>query len=393
VSGSAAARWIDALLTAEGQALLAQLASAPPAAGSEIALITRLRRTHSPELVSAAVEQAALRVRAAAKFSNAAHMYFTRAGLEQASSDRMATHHARRFAAFDRMADLCTGIGGDLAGLAAARTVIAVDAEPVHARLARLNAEVNGVGPNVTVICADVRDVRLDSLAAAFVDPARRSTERRFSTGAGEPPLSWCFALAERVRALGIKAAPALAVDLVPSGWELEFVSEHRELKECALWSPVLATARRRATVLPDAVTLTERRGASSPVREPGRYLIDPDPAVTRAGLVAEFGESLGDCWRIDERVGFLSANDPVQSPFGRTLAVAASVPWNLAAVKTLLRDLDVGIVDIRKRGSAVDVDALQRRLKLSGSRSATLVLTRVADRPWAFVCFPPDLT
>ena len=46
-----------------------------------------------------------------------AQMFFTRAGLEQASSERMARHHAARFAPFASVVDLCTGIGGDLIGL------------------------------------------------------------------------------------------------------------------------------------------------------------------------------------------------------------------------------------------------------------------------------------
>ena len=71
-------------------------------------------------------------------------------------------------------------------------------------------------------------------------------------------------------------------------------------------------------------------------------------------------------------------------------LAVKAAT-WDWMAVgdygSLRLRALDVGSVDIRKRGSAVDVEQVQRRLKLGGTRPATVVLTRVANSPWAFVC------
>jgi predicted RNA methylase len=389
VGGSAPlASWINDLLAPDGQELLYQLAEHPPTRDTEIALITRLRERYAPALVSAALEQASLRVRAQSKFSNAQRMYFTKAGLEQASSERMARHHARRYTAFDRIADLCTGIGGDLIGLAAGREVLAVDVDPVHARLSQLNAVANDVDASVTTLCADVRDVRLDGIGAVFVDPARRSSDRRFAAGASEPSLGWCFLLVARGIAVGVKAAPGLPTDLVPTGWELEFVSEHRELKESALWSPSLATTVRRATLLPRGETLVERAGARVGVDVPGRYLVDPDPAITRAGLVKELGESLGSCWQIDEQIAFLSANDDVRTPFARTLAVEASEPWSLSRLKQILRALDVGVVDIRKRGSAVDVDEVQRRLKLSGSRSATVVLTRASGRPWMLVCF-----
>lgn len=51
------------------------------------------------------------------------------------------------------------------------------------------------------------------------------------------------------------------------------------------------------------------------------------------------------------------------------------------------LRALDVGAVDVRRRGLAGDVHKLHRKLKLAGSKRATVVMTRVDDRPWGLVC------
>ena len=381
--------WIDALLAPAGQALMAELAAEPLTAANEIRLITRLRDKHPPELVQAAVGQAKLRARARAKFTHADRMYFTAPALEQASTERMARNHARRYAGFDRMADLCSGIGGDLIALAEGRSVLAADLDPVHSRLACINAEANGVGAAVECVCADVRDLSLDGIPAAFVDPARRAGGRRFQTGSGEPSLEWCFALAARGTALGIKAAPGLPLELAPDGWEVEFVSEGGELKESVLWSPVLATVARRATLLPSGDTLVPEDGPAVEVRMPGEYLIDPDPAVTRSGTVEELARSLVG-WKIDEQIAFLSCDRDVRTPFGRTLRVEASLPWNLKQLRHVLRDADIGVVDIRKRGSAVDVDEIQRKLKLTGARAATVVLTRVSDRPWMLVCTDP---
>jgi hypothetical protein len=381
--------WIDALLEPRGQALMAELAAEPPDAGNEIRLITRLRASYPPELVPIAVGQAKLRAKARSKFTHADRMWFTAPGLEQASTERMARNHARRYAGYDRIAELCTGIGGDLIGLADGRRVLAADYDPVHIRLACLNADANGVGAGVEGVCADVRELDLGGIAAAFVDPARRAGGRRFQTGASEPSLEWCFELASRGTALGIKAAPGLPLDLVPPGWEIEFASEGGELKESVLWSPALATATRRATLLPQGHTLVPEAGGEVEVKMPGGWLIDPDPAVTRAGVVEELARSL-DVWKIDAQIAFLSSDREVRTPFGRTLRVEASLPWNLKHLRQHLREADIGIVDIRKRGSAVDVDEVQRKLKLSGSRSATVVLTRVSDRPWMLVCTDP---
>jgi hypothetical protein len=381
---------IDLLLTPTGQELLAHLAADPPTPENELRIITQLRKQYDPALVTAAVHQSRLRVRAREKFSRADEMYFTRDGLEQASTEWMAAHHAERFVAPGRMVEMCTGIGGDLIALARGRDVVAVDLDPLHLKLAQINADVYGVGSRVTTRLADVRDVSLDGVAAVFIDPARRIDGRRLKPGESEPPLAWATALATRVAAVGIKAGPTLPDELAPGGWELELVSERGELKEAMLWSPALATTTRRATVLPSGATMAYEADATIAVREPGAYLIDPDSAVTRASLVEQLAQSLGACWKIDARIAFLSSDTMLETPFGRTLAIQASMPWSLARLKSELRARNIGVVDIRKRGSAVDVDDLHRRLRLSGDQSATVVLTRVADKPWMLICSDP---
>ena len=379
------ATWIDALLAPAGQQLLALLAAEAITPANELALLTRLRATYPADLVAAAFTQTRLRRKARAKFARADAMYFTEDGLEQASSERMARNHARRFEAFGTPADLCTGIGGDLLALADGRAVLAVDRDPTHLRLAQLNADVNDARGPITAVCADVREVNLHACDAAFIDPARRVAGKRLGPTESDPPLAWCFALAQKIP-VGIKAGPALPLTVVPEGWEIEFVSEGRELKEAMLWSPSLASSAQRATLLPGAATLSAESGVQLPVQKPGAFLLDPDPAVTRAGLVEQLGDQVG-AWKIDEQIAFLSSDTEPRTPFGRTLRVRASLPWNLKQLRVTLRELDIGTVDIRKRGSAVDVDEVQRKLKLEGTGHATVVLTRVTDRPWMFVC------
>ena len=379
---------LEELRSPAGQALLAELSCESLDARDSIGTITRLRSRYSQTLIAAALDQARLRERARAKFARADEMYFTKPGLEQASSERMARHHGRRYAAFDHVFDLCCGVGGDLLGLASeGRRATGIDRDPVHSRMAKLNADVNRVGDRVEVVCADVRNIPLKGGAAAFIDPARRRGEDRFRAGSSEPPLEWCYELWNRGVHVGIKAAPGLPLELTPSGWEIEFVSEHRELKECALWSPSLTTATRRATILPSGDTLVATEGDALAVAPPGAFLLDPDPAVTRAGLVEALGAQLGDCWKIDSMVAFLSTDQRVDTPFARTLRIESSLPWNLKALRAELARLDIGTIDIRKRGSAVDVDEVQRKLKPRGTRAATVVLTRADDKPWAFVC------
>ena len=377
---------LDALLTAPGAELLASLRDQVLTPGTALALGTRLRERYPSALVAAALAQHELRLAARAKFSRALDMFFTRAGLEQASAEVVARHRQQRFAAAGVVADLCCGVGGDLVALAGGHQVRAVDRDPLHLRMATLNAAAYGVGGAVRATRADVREADLAGVDAVFIDPARRTEQRRLGPGASEPPLDWCLGLAGRVGGLGIKAAPGIARDAVPAGWELEFVAVGRDLKEAVAWSPSLAGPATRATILPSGHTLTPEPGPPVPVAAPGPFLLDPNPAVTRAGLVEELARQLG-AWKIDQRIAFLCTDAGVRTPFARTLQVIDAGPWNQKRLPARLRDLDVGALDIRRRGLAGDVGQLHRRLKLTGSRRATLVMTRVADRPWGLVC------
>jgi hypothetical protein len=157
-------------------------------------------------------------------------------------------------------------------------------------------------------------------------------------------------------------------------------------LKEAVAWSPALATAATRATIFPGGHTLTPGPGGPVPVRPPGAFLLDPSPAITRAGVVEDLARLAG-AWKIDARIAFLSADRAVHTPFARTLRVINSAPWHQRSLPARLRALDVGAVDIRRRGLAGDVTELHRQLRLSGSRRVTLVMTRVQDRPWGLVC------
>jgi SAM-dependent methyltransferase len=393
-SGSASA--LPAILTAQGRALLDRLSGEDVSGDHALRLASQLRGTYPPDLIAVALTQQALRTSAAAKFSRAPEMLFTRAGLEQSSSELAARHSAARLREFSSVADLCCGIGGNLLALAAGSPVLAVDRDLTSLRYARHNAAVYGAAGPVLPLCADVRDlVASDAgrggtsragVGAVFIDPARRAGDRRLRAGVSEPPLDWCLRLPDWVPAVCIKAAPGLPRELVPPGWELEFLAIGRSLKEALLWSPALASTPRRATILPGGDTLIPETGPPVPVGSPGEFLLDPNPSVTRAGLVQDLARRLG-AWQIDPMIAFLAADRPVQTPFARTLRVLESMPWHEKRVARRLRDLSIGSADIRRRGLAGDVDQIRRRLDLRGDTAATIVLTRREDRPWTLIC------
>lgn len=382
---------LDYVMSAPGQALLAAIADAKPEARRGLQLGRRLREHYPAEMVAAAMTLSELRARARAKFSRADEMFFTRAGYEQASSESAARHRATRFAGAKRRVDLCSGIGGDLLALAVDAPVTAVDRDPLHLRMAMENAAVYGLAARVTGTEADVLEFDLTGFDAVFIDPARRSEQGRLGANATEPPLGFCLELADRVPAVAIKAAPGIERELVPAGWEIEFVADGRDLKESVLWSPVLAGAGRRATLLDAGESFLPIAGDAVPAAQPGAVLLDPNPAITRAGLVEDLARSLG-AWKIDEQIAFLSLDRDPQSIWARSLIVLESMPWRVKDIAARLRALDIGAVDIRRRGLAGDVEQIRKQLKLKGGGRATLAMTRVNDQPWCVICRDPAL-
>jgi hypothetical protein len=375
-----------ALLSPQGRELLGRLSGEDTGPDRALELAQALRGRYPPDLVAAALTQHVLRTAAQAKFGRAAEMLFTRAGLEQASSETTSAHAAARYPAGSLVADLCCGIGGNLITLGAGRRVLAVDSDPVSLAFARHNARVYGAADGLGAVRADVRGIGLAGVDAVFIDPARRAGGRRLAAGRSEPPLAWCLELADRIAAVGIKAAPGLPRELVPAGWEAEFVAVGRELKEAVLWSPALATARSRATLLPSGDTLTAAAAGDVAIAAPGAFLFDPSPAVTRAGLVEDLARRLG-AWKIDPAIAFLSDDREHHSPFARTLRVLESAPWHERHFARRLRELGIGAADIRRRGLAGDVEQIHRRLGLRGPGRATVVITRVSGRPWGLIC------
>ncbi len=349
----------------------------------------------APDLAAAALTQVELRRKAAGKFGpDAEAMFFTRAGLEQATRRVVADRRAARLVAAGArtLADLGCGLGAD--ALAAARqgiTVYAVEADPHTAALTAANVEVCGLADRITVFCADATTVDVTGFDAVFADPARRAGNRRvFDPKAYSPPWDFVVGLAERVPRTVLKLAPGIDHALIPPGAEGEWVSVDGDLVEAAFWCGPLAAAQRRATLL-RAGTVNELTGdgvTRAPVGPPGGYLYDPDPAVVRAHLVAEFAASIGGRLA-DPDIAYVYTDEPVDTPYGRRFAVTDVLPFSLKRLRILLRERRVGRLEILKRGSALEPEQLRRDLRLTGKAAASIVLTRVAGAPTTLVCRP----
>ncbi|WP_027341746.1 THUMP-like domain-containing protein [Hamadaea tsunoensis] len=382
----------------------AALAAAAELTGQEpLAAVSALRaRGFGPDLAGVALSQARLRDRAVGKFgADAYRLLFTKDGLEQATRPAVAARRAARLAqaGVRHLTDLGCGLGAD--AIAAARagiTVHAVDADPVTAAIIAYNATVLGL--DIDVSCADARDVPLSAAGAAFCDPARRvtgsgarrtrDTRRVFDPADYSPPWDWVVQLPTLVPYTALKLAPGIEQSLLPEDCELELVSVDGDVVEAAAWCGPLAQVPRRAGVLRGrtAHELTGSGTRIARVGPTGDYVYDPDGAVVRSHLVAEYADLL-DGRLGDESIAYVWSDAKVATPFGRAFAVDEVMPFSLKRLRTALRERNVGRVEILKRGSALDVEQLRRDLRLAGDEPASLLLTRVAGRPVAVIAHP----
>ncbi|MGH4034202.1 class I SAM-dependent methyltransferase [Actinomycetota bacterium Odt1-20B] len=384
-----------ALLAPEGRALLDEVRDVAPA--GELAAATRLRRTHPAALVSAALAQARLRQRAVAKFGaeDAARMFFTPDGVEQATRTSVATHRAESFKALGvrSVADLCCGIGGDAIALARAGiSVLAVDRSPLTCAVARANAEALGLAELIEVCEADVTEVDTASYDAVFVDPARRGGRGRiFDPEAYSPPLSWAVTAALKAPHAALKIAPGIPHEAVPAEAEAEWISDGGDVKEAVLWFGTGTARSHRATLLPSGASLWTSLDAMLPdpeVRPVGRYLYEPDGAVIRAHLVAEVARQVGG-GLIDETIAYVTSEERHSTPYATAYEITDQLPFNVKKLKALLRERGVGILTVKKRGSAVEPEELRKKVKPQGRHAATVFLTRVAGAPTMLVGHP----
>ncbi|MBQ16544.1 MAG: hypothetical protein CMJ65_05415 [Planctomycetaceae bacterium] len=352
----------------------------------------QLRAKYEPRLVRLALQLVDSRKRASARFERSESMWFDRVGLEQASSEIVSRHKARRFEGLTW--DLCCGIGGDALALGERGLVIAVDCDAARAQCCRWNAQTYDVGRNVAVIVADVG--KLESFdGLVHIDPDQRAggAKRSHRIEDSEPGRGYLEELVSKGRGGAIKLSPAANFLGKFMGCEIELISVHRECKQAVIWFGELAGELPagqanlfRTTVLPDGATLSGHPLGTPFRQEPiGEFLFDPDPSVVRAGLVDVLAEEQG-WWRLDDREEYLSGNSPADCPMARCFRVESVTTNRVKAIREAARSAGFGPVEIKCRHVPVDADKLRRKLKLDGDRPGVILVARIGGRTRAVI-------
>lgn len=402
--------------SAAGRAALAEVDRLELTPATHLRDIEQVRRSFG-EHAAALIETVRLRRKAAVKLPGASDWLFTDDALQQATPALVARHRATRLAG-RAVHDVTCSIGAELAELAAVcPAVLGSDLDDVRLAMAAHNL---GVAPLMAATCAvggvsgvDIGDAtvpddvpeapahrrnivlaRADALTpisrdtVIIADPARRADGRRtYDPAKLQPPLPDLLA-AYAGRDLAVKSAPGLDFDRLGWDGEVEIVSLDGAVREACLWSPGLSEGiSRRATVLDSrgtTTTLTDVDPDDIPDRAPGTWIVDPDGAIVRAGLVRHYAAKHG-LWQLDPHIAYLTGD--TVPPGVRGFRIEDRLDLREKTLRQELTRRDCGALEILVRGIDLDPDTLRKKLKLRGTRPYTLVVTRIGRTGTAFLC------
>jgi hypothetical protein len=387
---------VSYLRSAAGAAALAAVAEFALTDHTRVADIAAARARFA-DRAPALVETTLLRRRASDKLGQlgpnrqVSNWLFTDEALQQATAAPVAQHRARRLAGAGALVhDATCSIGTEMAALGdSGAQAVGSDIDPVRLSMARHN-----LGPSAHLCRADaLHPVTRD--AVVVVDPARRQDGRRRLRPDDYQPGLGRLIDTYRHRDFVVKCAPGIDFDQIRRlgfDGEIEVTSYRGSVREACLWSAGLAEpgVRRRASVLDRSAQITDTEPDDCPVRPVGRWIVDPDGAVVRAGLVRHYAARHG-LWQLDPDIAYLSGN---QLPSAvRGFEVLEQLAFDERRLRQALAALDCGVLEILVRGVQVDPDALRRRLRLRGSRPLSAVITRIgsgaAGHAMVFVCRP----
>ena len=209
--------------------------------------------------------------------------------------------------------------------------------------------------------------------------PARRTgkqggSKRITSPEDWSPSLDQVLAWGDSIPRLGVKVAPGIPYDLIPEHFHAQWTSVDGDLLEAALWAPELApegAGRSASVITADQVhTLIDPQTLDS-------YIFEPDSAVIRSGTIACLAEQMG-AHLVSESIAYLSGPTLHQTPFASAFEVIDHVNLRVKNIQQVLRALNVGRVEIKKRGADIQPDALRKSLKLKGDAEAVIIATRI---------------
>lgn len=320
--------------------------------------------------------------------------------------------------------DLCCGMGGDSFYLPAGLKVTGIDLD--ENRLAMYSHNMQAFGKNAGTICADVRSV--EGADYFTIDPARRAIEGENQRDLKNltPTLEEVIEISRHYRGGMAKLPPGYPPAEIPDGTEILYLGGPSDCRECLVLFGELAKypdtvraiivgkagetlaewTRRRDRSLEtldddlqekldrndslegkDRTYRTATSRSDLPLGEIGKYIAEPAPVLIRSHLFNAVALAHDpDAHLISEGIAYVSSDKPLPAPGFSCYEVLAHTEIATGAVRSMLKEHDIGKITLKLRGVKLDPDAETKRLKPKGKNSAILFYTRFCGEKTAIL-------
>lgn len=332
--------------------------------------------------------------------------------------------------------DLCCGMGGDSFFIPASFKVIGVDLDENRIAMYRHNME--AIGKTAEVICGDVREMaKIREMPASAgmtntefftIDPARRALEGENQRDLRNltPTLEEVVEISKHYQGGMVKLPPGYPPAEIPDGTEILYLGGHSDCRECLVLFGNLAKnpdTVRAVMIGKDGNALAEwsrprersletldedlqekldrndslegrdrtYRTATSrndlPIGEIAMYISEPAPVLIRSHL---FNAAALSCdpqaHLISEGIAYVASDKPLPAPGFTCYEIVAHSEISTGAVRSMLKEHDIGKITLKLRGVKLDPDSEIKRLKPKGKKSAILFYTRAAGEKIALL-------
>ena len=341
--------------------------------------------------------------------------------LEQSTAQDIGRWKANLWPCEGAVHDLCCGMGGDSFYLPASLKLTGVDLD--ENRLAMYRHNLQAFGKTAETICADVRSIECASngMRADYftIDPARRAIEGENQRDLRNltPTLEEVVEISKHYRGGMAKLPPGYPPAEIPDGTEILYLGGHSDCRECLVLFGELAKhpdtvraiivgkagetlaewTRRRDRSLEtldddlqekldrndslegkDRTYRTATSRSDLPLGEIGKYIAEPAPVLIRSHLFNAAALTHDpDAHLISEGIAYVSSDKPLPAPGFSCYEVLAHTEIASGAVRSMLKEHDIGKITLKLRGVKLDPDAETKRLKPKGKNSAILFYTR----------------
>lgn len=374
---------------------------------SELRAIELLRKKYSGEVARFIIEQSKLRKKAENKLpQNIVNvLIYEKEALEQASSWQISQYRIEKakkiFPKAKRVFDLGCGIGIDSLAFSKYFDVISVEKEIDRFEICKYNLEKTKIQGKASVLHADIQELvnEIKPEDIVFLDPSRREDSKKLrSIFDYQPSLEIIKSILKKTLNIIVKISPAVDMQELlnaefSSGFNLELISEDNQLKEAVLWFGERDTNKSIATILPQKVSIQgdiddkisfseylydsdeiddkDYRNKDQIINENnliGKFLVEPDASIIRAGLIDKLKESLA-LEKIDNSIAYLVSDRKLNEKElyyfrnHRQFRVVSVNENNEKAIIEMLLAFDYDFVDIKKRGVGIDPDIIQKRI------------------------------